>query len=109
MPLSDLTADAIEALNPGTLELLVDIDSFFDVFLNGNEAIDNTDDVRVVYGADTKITIDGFDLGVTGYHCACSRLLQTDCEVVWSIGARVRCYDLEKVLMLDLPASYDCG
>ncbi|MFH1690321.1 MAG: FlgD immunoglobulin-like domain containing protein [Candidatus Eisenbacteria bacterium] len=53
------TAAAIEALNPGTLELLLAVDSFFDVAGNGNEAVDNTDDVRVIYGADTKITIDG--------------------------------------------------
>jgi len=53
------TATAIEALTPGTLELLLAADSFFDVAGNGNEAVDNTDDVRVIYGADTKITIDG--------------------------------------------------
>ncbi|MCK4408742.1 MAG: hypothetical protein KAW67_01565, partial [Candidatus Eisenbacteria sp.] len=53
------TATAIESLTPGTLELLLAADSFFDVAGNGNEAVDNTDDVRVIYGADTKITIDG--------------------------------------------------
>ncbi len=54
------TADAIEALTPGTLELLVGADSFFDIAGNGNAQVTNTDDVRVIYGADTKITIDGF-------------------------------------------------
>ncbi|MCK5597195.1 MAG: hypothetical protein KAJ04_07090, partial [Candidatus Eisenbacteria sp.] len=53
------TAAAIEALNPGTLELLLAADSFFDVAGNGNETVDNTADVRIIYGADTKITIDG--------------------------------------------------
>ena len=53
------TAAAIESLTPGTLELLGDPDSFFDVAGNGSRAFDNTDDVRVIYGADTKITIDG--------------------------------------------------
>ncbi len=53
------TAAAIEVLTPGTLELLLAADSFFDVVGNGNGAVDNTDDVRVIYGADTKITIDG--------------------------------------------------
>ncbi|MBN2564175.1 MAG: T9SS type A sorting domain-containing protein, partial [Candidatus Eisenbacteria bacterium] len=54
------TASAIEALTPGTIELLLSADSFFDIADNGNEAIDNTDDVRVIYGADTRITIDGY-------------------------------------------------
>ena len=54
------TATAIESLTPGTLELLLAVDSFFDIAGNGNPAIDNTDDVRVIYGADTKITIDGY-------------------------------------------------
>ena len=53
-------AALIEALNPGTLELDLVPDSFFDVWFNGNLAIDSSDDVRVIYGADTKVTIDGF-------------------------------------------------
>ena len=54
------TAAAIEALTPGTLELLINIDSFFDISYNGNPQVTNAADVRVIYGADTKITIDGY-------------------------------------------------
>ncbi len=54
------TAAVIESLTPGTLELMINVDSFFDVIGNGNEAVDNTDDVRVIYAADTRITLDGF-------------------------------------------------
>jgi hypothetical protein len=58
------TADAIEALTPGTLEAGFPADSFFDIAGNGNAPVTNEDDVRVIYGADTKITIDGlFDAG----------------------------------------------
>jgi hypothetical protein len=58
------TAAAIEALTPGTLEVDFPAESFFDIAGNGNEAVTNEDDVRVIYGADTKITIDGlFDSG----------------------------------------------
>ena len=52
-------AALVEALTPGTLELDMAPDSFFDVSYNGNPGIDSSDDVRVIYGADTKITIDG--------------------------------------------------
>ena len=54
------TAEAIEALTPGTLELLVAAGAFRDLAGNGNAQVTHADDVRVVYGADTKITIDGF-------------------------------------------------
>ncbi|MCD4690011.1 hypothetical protein K8S17_00970, partial [bacterium] len=54
------TGAAIEELTPGTLELLLAVDSFFDLSNNGNDAVDNTGDVRVIYGADTRITIDGY-------------------------------------------------
>jgi len=54
------TADAIEALNPGTLEVDFPAESFFDITGNGNEQVTNEDDIRVIYGADTKITIDGY-------------------------------------------------
>jgi hypothetical protein len=53
------TAAAIEALTPGTLELLLAANSFYDVAGNGNAQVTNAADVRVIYGADTKITIDG--------------------------------------------------
>ena len=53
-------ADLIEALTPGTLELDMQPDSFFDVFFNGNPVVDSSDDVDVIYGANTKITIDGY-------------------------------------------------
>ncbi len=54
------TATLIEALTPGTLELNMNVDSFFDVSMNGNRAIGSADDVKVIYGANTKITIDGY-------------------------------------------------
>jgi hypothetical protein len=53
-------AALVEALTPGTLELEMAPDSFFDVWYNGNIGVDHTDDVKVIYGADTKITIDGY-------------------------------------------------
>jgi hypothetical protein len=53
-------AALIEALTPGTLELDMAPDSFFDVWFNGNPGVDSTDDIKVVYGANTKITIDGY-------------------------------------------------
>ncbi len=53
------TAGAIEALTPGTLELLLAASAFVDLADNGNAAVTNDDDVRVIYGADTRITIDG--------------------------------------------------
>ncbi|MBD3368264.1 MAG: hypothetical protein GF405_08885 [Candidatus Eisenbacteria bacterium] len=58
--LSPEIADLIEALPPGGLELDFEPDSFFDVFFNGNPAIDSSDDVDLIYGANTKITIDGY-------------------------------------------------
>jgi len=54
------TAALIEELNPGTLELNFNVDSFFDPPTNGNEQVDSGDDVKLIYGADTKITIDGY-------------------------------------------------
>jgi hypothetical protein len=53
------TAAAIEALTPGTLELLLAAGSFQDLAGNGNAQVTNTADVRIIYGANTKITIDG--------------------------------------------------
>ena len=40
------TADAIEALNPGTLLCGFNVDCFFDITGNGNEEVTNEDDVR---------------------------------------------------------------
>ena len=54
------TAEAIELLTPGTLELLLAADSFLDLADNGNAQVTNMDDIRVIYGADTRITIDGY-------------------------------------------------
>ncbi len=54
------TAALIEGLNPGTLDLNFNVDSFFDPPANGNEQVDSNDNVKLYYGADTKITIDGY-------------------------------------------------
>jgi hypothetical protein len=54
------TAAAIESLTPGTLELLLAANAFRDLAGNGNAQVTHAADVRVIYGADTKITIDGF-------------------------------------------------
>ncbi len=57
---TEATAEAIEALTPGTLKLLVNASSFLDLAGNGNAVVTNLDNVRVIYGADTKITVDGY-------------------------------------------------
>jgi hypothetical protein len=52
-------AALVEALNQDLSELDMNVDSFFDVWFNGNEDIDHTDDVPVIYSPDTGVTVDG--------------------------------------------------
>jgi hypothetical protein len=54
------TADAVEALNTSSMELLLSAGSFEDPSGNGNPTITNTDDIPVIFGPETLITIDGF-------------------------------------------------
>jgi hypothetical protein len=58
--LTQSTADAIEALQTSQMELMLAAGAFQDPAGNGNRAVTNTDDVQVLFGPETMITIDGF-------------------------------------------------
>lgn len=54
------TANAIEALNTGTLELMMDAGAVKDVAGNANALLDQTGNVAILYTPPTLITIDGY-------------------------------------------------
>jgi len=62
--LDPVTAALIEALEQEAAELDMNVDSFFDVWFNGNPDTDHSDNVPVIYSPDTGVTVDGaFDPG----------------------------------------------
>jgi hypothetical protein len=54
------TANAIEALNQNTLELMMNANTVRDLALNGNRALTSADNVAITVAPATMITIDGY-------------------------------------------------
>jgi hypothetical protein len=60
LQLSSTDAAALEALDTGSMELMLAPSTAYDLNGNPNRAITNVDDIKVFYGPETLITIDGF-------------------------------------------------
>ncbi|RKZ08790.1 hypothetical protein DRQ05_00890 [bacterium] len=53
-------ADSLENLDKNSLELLLASHTAEDLAGNWNNPVTNTDDIKIYYGAETSVTIDGF-------------------------------------------------
>jgi len=60
LQLTSSDAAALEALDIGTMELMMAESTAFDLSANPNYAVTNEDDIPVSYGPETLVTIDGF-------------------------------------------------
>ncbi|MBD3178661.1 MAG: T9SS type A sorting domain-containing protein [Candidatus Latescibacteria bacterium] len=60
LQLTGSDASALEGLDTSGLELMMSAGTSEDISGNGNAAITNQDDIRISYGAETMITIDGY-------------------------------------------------
>ena len=60
LQLTPSDAAVLEGLDILSLELMMTQNTCYDQSNNGNRTITNSDDVKVAYGAETSITIDGF-------------------------------------------------